>query len=879
MKKTVACLFALLIVNIMCAYISFAADAPRVSDVKIVGNGVVGQEVTASYSYSGESEDASLVEWYTFDEEYNFASNKMRKVHTGKNYTIQDDDAGKFLRVYVTPTDSENNSGKKICSPRFGALADTSSTASVCSADSVGIFGESAKIGSTVSGFYTYIDVSGKEESGSTYKWYRADTYNGSYTPIPDATGLQYTITADDEGKYLKFEVKPSSGNDVFGDSVRGTDYLAVGNLAYGKSAYALSSYNNWYPSEHGFDGNFDTYIYLWQSASATAYIDVDLGEVTKFNKLWFMDANLGTSSFVIKASDNGTDWNEVYTSSEGIGSDKTVTFPPVTARYVKLEMDDWRSVLLRTFEVFYFPNKVAPVLTLNGESTVNIPRGYEYIDEGATATDDEEGDISNKIIVTGLPVNTNVVGEYEIKYEVSDLFDNKSEVVRTVNVLPGVATEGDLVFGKNIQASSFKNESSIENNVADGNIYTVWEPAETDTAPSVEVDFGEIVDVSKIVIKETGNNIQSYRVEGSANGNDYFELLSGSTIGEVLEQEIDVKKVKYLKLSVTSENSLKINSLEAFLSDLGKVKLAAEAINLGVSSLDTVTEDLALPNKGLYNSKITWKTSDVNVINEEGSITRTTSNQTVKLTAKVKINDATYEKDYTVTVLKSDNGGSGSSGGPGGSKVSKHLYDEVVVPVEMQYPTQTEEKKSEIVFDDLDDVEWAKQFITELAAEGVVAGVSENKFEPNRNITREEFVKIIIEALEITSENNEVQFSDVSKDDWFYKYIACAKEKGIIDGIGDGNFGVGNLITRQDMAVIAYRASMAIGKTLPQKNNPTTFEDENEISEYAKNSIYAMQMANVINGYDNKSFLPHNYLTRAEAAKVICILRDCLNQ
>lgn len=77
----------------------------------------------------------------------------------------------------------------------------------------------------------------------------------------------------------------------------------------------------------------------------------------------------------------------------------------------------------------------VAPVITLLGDSTVDINVGDTYTDAGATANDNVDGDISGNIVVTGA-VNNNVAGTYTLTYNVSDAAGNAATpVIRTINV------------------------------------------------------------------------------------------------------------------------------------------------------------------------------------------------------------------------------------------------------------------------------------------------------------------------------------------------------------------------------------------------------------------------------------------------------------
>ncbi len=83
-------------------------------------------------------------------------------------------------------------------------------------------------------------------------------------------------------------------------------------------------------------------------------------------------------------------------------------------------------------------PDTEAPVITLNGASTVNLELGDTYTELGATATDNVDGDLTSSIVVGGDTVNTSIVGSYQVTYNVSDAAGNAAtEVIRTVNVNP----------------------------------------------------------------------------------------------------------------------------------------------------------------------------------------------------------------------------------------------------------------------------------------------------------------------------------------------------------------------------------------------------------------------------------------------------------
>ena len=74
-------------------------------------------------------------------------------------------------------------------------------------------------VGDTMTGYYKYSSPEGKPEKGTTYRWVRCDDLTGSMrSAIQGATGMTYTLTEEDAGKYVFFEVTPASATAV-GDS------------------------------------------------------------------------------------------------------------------------------------------------------------------------------------------------------------------------------------------------------------------------------------------------------------------------------------------------------------------------------------------------------------------------------------------------------------------------------------------------------------------------------------------------------------------------------------------------------------------------------------------------------------------------------------
>jgi|GEM_PF-3287199 len=76
-----------------------------------------------------------------------------------------------------------------------------------------------------------------------------------------------------------------------------------------------------------------------------------------------------------------------------------------------------------------------APVITITGSNPVTVVVGTGYTDEGATAADNVDGDVSGSI-VTDNQVDPDTVGSYAVTYTVSDSAGNQAMAIRTVNVV-----------------------------------------------------------------------------------------------------------------------------------------------------------------------------------------------------------------------------------------------------------------------------------------------------------------------------------------------------------------------------------------------------------------------------------------------------------
>lgn len=161
----------------------------------------------------------------------------------------------------------------------------------------------------------------------------------------------------------------------------------------------------------------------------------------------------------------------------------------------------------------------------------------------------------------------------------------------------------------------------------------------------------------------------------------------------------------------------------------------------------------------------------------------------------------------------------------------------------------------------------WAETNILAMAELGIVNGVSENEFQPDRNVTRAEFATMISKALEL-DEITENIYSDVPDDAWYKDVVLKCTKAGLIQG-SDGMFRPNDLISREEMAVILYRAKHYIGLG-NEETVSLAFADKDEISAWAKDAVASMAHEGIINGMGDNMFAPKNSATRAQAVVVL---------
>lgn len=432
-----------------------------------------------------------------------------------------------------------------------------------------------------------------------------------------------------------------------------------------------------------------------------------------------------------------------------------------------------------------------------------------------------------------------------------------------------------DIAQNASIEASS---NSDYKELVMNKNLTDGWESAADDTQPYLQYYFKNGAYMNAVMLVEMGDKVSSYKIEVSDDGRTWKEVSTGATLGDGVKNVIKFAQVntKYIRASFTpnSGETVKIASFEVYNAALTDDQIFAEVFNK-IKVPKRTSTDLDLPLEGERKATLTWSSSNETVLESDGTVHRQKKDVTVTLTVTAELpNGQTKSKNYTVIVTGTGSGsGSGGSGGSGGGGSYGGGGGLPYVPDDNKV---TPEENTKQIFADVPATHWGSKYINGLYEKGIVNGSGENLFQPENNVTREEFVKMVLLGMNIEVTSQDVPFSDVDTNEWYAPYVATAYQMGIIKGIDDDAFGVGQFISRQDMAVMADRILTSKGITAGT-SEMIRYADNDQIDGYAVEAVQNLADLKVMNGDTNNRFNPAANATRAESAKIVSILNSML--
>ncbi|MCD6322496.1 MAG: S-layer homology domain-containing protein [Clostridiales bacterium] len=174
------------------------------------------------------------------------------------------------------------------------------------------------------------------------------------------------------------------------------------------------------------------------------------------------------------------------------------------------------------------------------------------------------------------------------------------------------------------------------------------------------------------------------------------------------------------------------------------------------------------------------------------------------------------------------------------------------------------------MIFDDFSDDHWSAEYVYPLTALGIIDGMGDGTFQPGGLVTNAQFTKLVCTAVSLETNETLSGFADVNMDAWYYPYVCAMESAGIIDG---DYFNSDKPMRRLDMAKAVVRAYVYytgedVATVAAQSDD--TFMDIATLSIEDRNYVKAAYVLGIINGMSETSFAPSGKATRAHASAMI---------
>jgi len=180
-------------------------------------------------------------------------------------------------------------------------------------------------------------------------------------------------------------------------------------------------------------------------------------------------------------------------------------------------------------------------------------------------------------------------------------------------------------------------------------------------------------------------------------------------------------------------------------------------------------------------------------------------------------------------------------------------------------------ETVSEPPFEDVNEDDWFYDAMTYTFSNKLMVGFSETNFGANSSLTRAMAATILYrQAGEIYVRDLQNPFTDVKEEAWYEPAVKWAAHNNIVLGYGDGRFGPEDMVTKEQLAVIIYRAQQSSGNIPPDMLIERVWSDLEKINKWARSEITALTAQGIFADIPGDSFNPQSAATRAETAAML---------
>lgn len=173
--------------------------------------------------------------------------------------------------------------------------------------------------------------------------------------------------------------------------------------------------------------------------------------------------------------------------------------------------------------------------------------------------------------------------------------------------------------------------------------------------------------------------------------------------------------------------------------------------------------------------------------------------------------------------------------------------------------------------YSDVSEDFWAYEYIDELTKRGIFKGYPDGTFMPYKEVTREEFAKILVSTLDLKEKTTNIKFADVDDDSWSKEYIELASKCfTVYKADNEYYFKPFDFVTKEDIAVTMV---CILGLTNNEYNPETLnqISDKEQISSAVQKYVAIAIENEFVHGFSDGTFRPQVPVVRASIAHIMC--------
>ena len=165
---------------------------------------------------------------------------------------------------------------------------------------------------------------------------------------------------------------------------------------------------------------------------------------------------------------------------------------------------------------------------------------------------------------------------------------------------------------------------------------------------------------------------------------------------------------------------------------------------------------------------------------------------------------------------------------------------------------------------------DWFYDAVAYVYENGIMAGTSETIFSPSMKLNRAQAAQLFYNLEGKPAVAGDSAFTDVASSHWAVDAITWAAQNDIVAGIGGGLYDPDSNVTREQFAVMLYKYARFKGYDLTATGDLTQFPDADAISSWAETALSWANGNGLINGNEDGTLAPGGTATRAQAASIL---------